>query len=238
MALASPRDPLASPSAAPWLGGRRRHVHCTATVPMPRLLPVLVALPALVAASGCIEGLAGECGSDRRCESWPCSDRCEPEVVGTPVIWTRAPDGERCFALSSPDSVPSGWEIHESREACMALPCDQVPAWVYDPATGSCLELESGCEVPVGVEYFLALDDCEGAPEWCDPDRPCPEGLVCERSSCDASEGVCVPLPGGCGGVRGEMAPFEVCGCDRVTYVDDCERLVAGVALDHRGACD
>jgi len=65
---------------------------------------------------------------------------------------------------------------------------------------------------------------------------PCPDGTFCEHpeGTCDVADnqGACVPIP--------ELCPenFDpVCGCDGVTYSNDCERQRAKAQKAHHGPC-
>lgn len=65
---------------------------------------------------------------------------------------------------------------------------------------------------------------------------PCPDGLLCDlpEGECQSADlqGLCVPEPEVC------TEQFEpVCGCDGMTYTNDCFRLMAGVQKDHDGEC-
>lgn len=66
--------------------------------------------------------------------------------------------------------------------------------------------------------------------------QECDEGEVCELPAgmCEVADltGRCVERPRVC-----PLVLQPVCGCDGRTYGNDCERLRAGVALDHEGAC-
>jgi len=59
----------------------------------------------------------------------------------------------------------------------------------------------------------------------------CTESELCELGECD-NPGTCVDHPGEC---PTTLAPE--CGCDGVTYNNNCERLLAGVGLEHPGIC-
>jgi len=92
----------------------------------------------------------------------------------------------------------------------------------------------SPCEAECAGVGIDGLGEC-GSPV-CGGDT----GLVCEDESfceipagCDEAQvGYCQEIPEVC---SDELAP--VCGCDGVTYANNCQRLGAGAPLDHPGAC-
>jgi hypothetical protein len=59
-----------------------------------------------------------------------------------------------------------------------------------------------------------------------------PGGWICEKLACDDPTGVCVPRPAIC-----RPEPDPVCGCDGVTYWNDCIRQKAKVQRASWGQC-
>jgi len=159
--------------------------------------------------------------------------------AGGPIA---APDAASPYCSTGSDCGPTAYCHIEG--ACIATgakmgeckprpdACDQVadPVCGCDGATYSnaCMAHAAGvnvarkgaCEGICGKAFYLPA---------CKPTE------VCDYQSCGAATGKCVPKPSpkDCLAMSGPV----VCGCDNKTYATDCERLLAGVALSHTGAC-
>jgi len=75
-------------------------------------------------------------------------------------------------------------------------------------------------------------DDAGSTPVRCGTISDCPAGSYCEKPSCDAPSGTCTFFPSVC--VTEERPE---CGCDGITYFDDCLRRQSGIASFTAGPC-
>ena len=68
----------------------------------------------------------------------------------------------------------------------------------------------------------------------------CDPGLFCDHKpgTCGlvGVKGKCVQIPFVCPLTQDNVS-FKVCGCNKMTYWDDCERLHAMVQKNHNGPC-
>lgn len=152
-------------------------------------------------------------------------------------------------------------DLAESCGGCAATPClegfvCETPPGHCDGDTtvGTCIEVPGACpeifEPVCGCDGTTYSNDCVRRQNRAALFHPgpcqtfcgdatgdtCPDGTFCDGlpGHCEAAgEGICRPVPATC------PDGFEpVCGCDGVTYGNDCERQAAGIRLQHFGPCD
>jgi hypothetical protein len=78
----------------------------------------------------------------------------------------------------------------------------------------------SGPDIPLAT---LPESDA-AAPQECTSTPNCPEHFYCQKATCQASTGTCQPMPTTCDGME-----LPYCGCDGVTYFNDCLRKANGI---------
>jgi len=188
----------------------------------------------------------------------PCTDKASTCVAGT-ICDLDVPG--RCFGstaagtcLVKPTSCPQGGERvcgchgktynNDCFRQLAGIQLDHKGGCVPGAACGAsaCGAGQSCCTDCAG-NRFCEQGACSGVPspcESCGGARTCPSDSYCAtnaagdfRSRCNPmGSGYCAPRPTTC-----SAATAPVCGCDGQTYTNDCLRRMAGVNLNHTGAC-
>ncbi len=175
-----------------------------------------------VASGGVPGGVGTACGDPSDTNSFICPQVCGG-LIGIPC------NNSNTFCKTAPGEC-----CCDHFGLCTARP-DGCPA-IYDPVCG--------CD---GVTYSNA---CEAAKHGVSIDHPGRCGIPCSSNSdCPAVNQFCKFPPGACGDAnalvgmcinRPTACPDiydPVCGCDGVTYGNECDADAAGVSVAHPGEC-
>lgn len=147
---------------------------------------------------------------------------------------------DTCMPLDETSCITDGGLFHgvntacgESRACCLTFNGESFCA---DLNPHCCLD--SG-GVPVELDLGRSCAVTGGCPRVCGgiSGIACNEGEFClfPTGTCNLADrqGICNRFPGDCPSV---VDP--VCGCDGITYLNECEARNAGMSIDHQGVCE
>ena len=148
----------------------------------------------------------------------PCSNSCQGNSDCSPDAYCAKAEGD-CDGSGTcefkPQACPDVWDpVCGCDGNTYGNRCEAAAVGVNVASAGECPEICGG----------IAGIPCSDPDEFCD----LPAG-TCNFADL---QGVCTPIPESC-----ILVYDPVCGCDGVTYSNDCFRQMAQVAKDHDGPC-
>jgi hypothetical protein len=110
----------------------------------------------------------------------------------------------------------------------------RVAAALVASSLGLVLVLASACSNEEIVLATVTSSEAgvPGDVKRCVENKDCSATMFCSRKDCDDVGGTCEARPVVC-----EEGPMPVCGCDGVTYWNDCLRRTVGATVLHAGEC-
>jgi hypothetical protein len=215
--------------------------HCGPTPPLPICKPRECGG---LTGSSCAEGEFCELPTGE-CQTVDLPGECIPIPTACPLV--HAPvcgcDGVT-YGNDCERQTAKAQKAHDG--ACEPAKCEKVCDCYRTQTFPSPCPLDCAtCDNYWTCEDGACVPHCGPVPEppMCEPrvcggiaGLPCAEGEFCElpKGECHGADlqGVCLPIPKICPDL---YAP--VCGCDGVTYSNECDRQAVGVQLAHDGAC-
>lgn len=148
------------------------------------------------------------------------SDGRDGKLLGDPADMSASVEDEAGVGLVRQDAALRG-QLHGDPNGRRVQARVHVPMRLL--AVGIALSTLAACSSDniVLAEFFECTQSVE-----------CPMGWRCEKKACGDATGVCKQLPAAC-----SEQESLVCGCDGVTYFNDCVRSVCGSSSSMPGAC-
>jgi hypothetical protein len=180
------------------------------------------------------------------------AETCAPPPPAGPPVPPPPPPATGLLYCGGPDAVecPSGMVCDRDDALCTAtapvgkcMPADETCAGGGSPVCG-CDGVTYGSDCARRMAGAVKMRDgvCDPAPIACGNSfGGCPDAMFCDypRGDCgEGQNGVCRPMRAEPCNLCTAFVNGPVCGCNFVTYANECERVAAGVSLFWNGSCE
>jgi hypothetical protein len=149
------------------------------------------------------------------------SDGCDGKLLGDPCDVSRRDEAEAGVGLVQLHWAQVRRQLHGDSNGGRVSPRVHVPVKIFSAFVALGILAACSSETIVLAELYECAQNVE-----------CPMGWRCEKKACGDATGVCTELPAEC-----SAQESLVCGCDGVTYLNDCVRSVCGSSSSMPGAC-